>query len=232
MIILSLHTTTPYLGAAITDGAHVLAEKTLPSGKRHLENFPDLVSDVLEMSDISLRDVEAFSAAIGPGSFSGVRIGLAAVKGYCLGLNKPIIGISSLDILIRQASHDQTSAIAVIDAGRGDVYAGHAGSHPGNRPASDCKPVIVPLREFPQYARKLTNAPYVICGGSIIDQLGMDHGEIVLKRVEIPSPSICGFLAHERLINSDVDDLYLLTPLYMRKSDAEEKNRGKTQNDE
>lgn len=229
MIILSLHTTTPYLGAAITDGVRVLAEKILPSGKRHLENFPDLVSDVMEMSDISFRDVEAFSAAIGPGSFSGVRIGLAAVKGYCLGLNKPIIGISSLDILIRQAAHGQTPAIAVIDAGRGDVYAGHAGSQPGNGAFTDCNPVIVSLREFPGYARKLTNAPYVICGGSIIDRLELDDNEAILKKVEIPSPAICGILAHERLINSDVDDLYLLTPLYMRKSDAEQKNSAGSQ---
>lgn len=207
---------------AITDGSSTLAEKILPPGKQHLENIPGLVSDVLKDAGMSLPRIDAFAAAIGPGSFSGVRIGLAAIKGYCLALNKPILGISSLDILLAQAAYDIHSAIAVIDAGRGDIYAGYAGSIENQIPLVE-SPVIVSRNDFPGYARKLMPALPVICGGSIIGDLGLESDAADLRLVEVPFPSVCGFIAHNRLVNSDVDDLFLLTPLYLRKSDAEEK---------
>jgi tRNA threonylcarbamoyladenosine biosynthesis protein TsaB len=217
------------LGASVTDGDVTLSEKILPPGKRHLENFPDLVSDVLSSAGVTLKDVDAFAAAIGPGSFSGVRIGLAAVKGYCLALNKPLIGISSLDILISQAAFDSESALAVIDAGRGDVYVGHSAYMRDQRPILQSA-VIVARQEFANYARSLINSNPVICGGEVIGQLGLDSHTADLRLVEAPFPSTCGFLAHRRLMDSDVDDVMLITPVYMRKSDAEEKLTAKSGN--
>ncbi len=199
-----------------------MAEKILAPGKRHLENLPGLVSDVLDMGSIQLSDVDAFAAAIGPGSFSGVRIGLAAIKGYCLALNKPVIGISSLNVLLSQAAYDVDSAIAVIDAGREDVFAGHASSFDGQTPKG-VTTAIVARKDFREFSHKLMPDNVVICGGAVIGELGLSPDNADLRVIEVPFPSICGFLAHERLINSDVDDLFLLTPLYMRKSDAEEK---------
>lgn len=222
MIILSIHSTTPHLGVAITDGETPGAEAILPPGKRHLENLPGLVSEVLSTSGITLDQVDAFAAAIGPGSFSGVRIGLAAAKGYCLALRKPLLGISSLDILIAQAAYDVDSAFAVIDAGRGDVYTAFAKGISKGRSVTD-KPVVVSISEFPAHVRSHTKQTPVICGASLIGKLGMDSDSADLRLVEAPFPSVCGLLAHRRLLNSDVDDHLLLTPIYMRKSDAEEK---------
>ena len=222
MIILSIHSTTPHLGVAITDGETPVAEAILPPGKRHLENLPGLVSEVLSKTGITLGQVDAFAAAIGPGSFSGVRIGLAAAKGYCIALKKPLLGISSLDILIAQAAFDVDCAFAVIDAGRGDVYTAFAQGISQGSSQTD-RPVVISIAEFPAHVRRLTLQTPVICGASVIGKLGMDSDAADLRLVEAPLPSVCGLLAHRRLLNSDIDDHLLLTPIYMRKSDAEEK---------
>lgn len=194
----------------------------MPPGKRHLENLPGLVSEVLSTSGITLGQVDAFAAAIGPGSFSGVRIGLAAAKGYCIALKKPLLGISSLDILIAQAAFDVDCAFAVIDAGRGDVYTAFAQGISQRRSRTD-RPLVISIPEFAAHVRRLTLQTPVICGASVIGKLGMDSDSADLRLVEAPFPSVCGLLAHRRLLNSDVDDHLLLTPIYMRKSDAEEK---------
>ena len=222
MIILSVHSTTPYLGVAITDGEETLAERIAAPGKRHLENLPGLVSEALSTSGVTLNQVDAFAAAIGPGSFSGVRIGLAAVKGYCLALKKPVLGVSSLDILIAQAAYDVDCAFAVIDAGRGDIYTVYATGISSERVVIDT-PVMASIADFPAHIRRMTSGVPVICGASIIGKLGLDSDTADLRLVEAPFPSVCGLLAHRRLMNSDVDDHLLLTPIYMRKSDAEEK---------
>lgn len=220
MIILSVHSTTPHLGVAISIDGVCLAEKVLPPGKRHLENLPALVSEALEDSNLSLGQVEAFAAALGPGSFSGVRIGLAAIKGYCLALSKPIVGISSLDILLYQAAFETDSAIAVIDAGRQDVYAGYAKSV-GDRVPLIINPVTLAMMDFPKHFEEVMRRPTVICGDHIIEKLVINPETTELRMVEVPLPSVCGILAHHRILASGFDDVFLLNPLYMKKSDAE-----------
>ena len=222
MIILSVHSTTPHLGVALTDGDAILAESILPADRKHLENLPRLVSEALEIAGMGLEDVNAFAAALGPGSFSGVRIGLAAVKGFRLALKKPMVGVSSLEILAAQAAPDAQSIFPVIDAGRGQVYAAFIESVYWN-PLTSVEPVALPIGDFPDYFRRLAHPSAVVCGDSIIERLGLESGQSDLRLVDIPKPSVCGFLARRRLANSDVDDVFLLTPTYIRKSDAEEK---------
>ncbi len=107
MLILGVHTTSPHLGIAIVQGQQVLLEEVLAPRREHLENLAPLIRDALQKLNLGLQDFYGFGVAIGPGSFSGIRIGLATIKGICLVLGKRGVGISSLDILAWQALNEK-----------------------------------------------------------------------------------------------------------------------------
>ncbi len=111
------------VGAACLEGSPELrAERVLP-GRETQERLMTAIADVLADSGIHLSDLDVLAAITGPGSFTGVRIGLAAIKGLAEALGKPAVALSRLQVLAAQAG--QAGPVqAWIDAGRGDVFVG------------------------------------------------------------------------------------------------------------
>ena len=122
MVILAVHSTSASLSVAITENRVVLREVILPPDRKHLENLAPLIRDLTAELHLSVLDFDGFGVAMGPGTFSGTRVGLATIKGMALALAKPVAGISSLDILAWQALKDGEWGASVIDARRGEIY--------------------------------------------------------------------------------------------------------------
>lgn len=120
MIILALDTTSDSGSVAVRRDGATVAELSLRSseGTAHLV-FP-AIEEVLRVAQVSLTDVDCFAAASGPGSFTGVRVGLSVVKGLGEAAGKPVAGISNLRALSWFGQGPQRAA--VMDARRGDVY--------------------------------------------------------------------------------------------------------------
>jgi tRNA threonylcarbamoyladenosine biosynthesis protein TsaB len=119
-VILSIDTTSEFGSIAITDGDRVLEEVLLhsPDGFGHIL-FPQ-IEKLLARHTVSVKQMDCFAAASGPGSFTGVRIGLAAAKGLAEAVAKPVVALSSLRVL---ASFGTAGLRAtVLDARRGEVY--------------------------------------------------------------------------------------------------------------
>ncbi len=104
MKILALESSAIVASVALTDGETPLAEYTLNRGNTHSESLLPMVESVLEKSGVSVRDVELFAVSAGPGSFTGVRIGVATLKGLAFGQNKPCVGVSALEALAENLS--------------------------------------------------------------------------------------------------------------------------------
>jgi tRNA threonylcarbamoyladenosine biosynthesis protein TsaB len=209
------------LSVAITENRVVLREVILPPDRKHLENLAPLIRDLTAELHVSVLGIDGFGVALGPGSFSGTRVGLATIKGMALALAKPVAGVSSLDILAWQALKDgEWGALSSTRAG--EIYTAFIENQ--GRSDAICGPMLIKADEFPEHARKVSG-DLILCGDPVLDHLVESISSLVRSPVAVPSAAACALLAYERFRQGNADDLHLLTPLYIRRSDAEEKKR-------
>jgi len=173
----------------------------------------------LKRSQVDMKDIRILATATGPGSFTSLRIGLAAVKGLSLALQVPIIGIPSLDITAAGVPVKDIALATVLQAGRGRLAVGwyHAkeGAWVSNEPAE----VMTP-DELEQKIHK----PTIVCG-----ELNTDERQTLARRWKkviltspaesVRRPAILAQLAWKRWLSMDVDDIVTLAPIYLHYKD-------------
>ena len=127
MIVLGIESATARAGVAIGRDGEVIASAQVTRGPRHAEVLVPAIAFVCEQSGIALRDVEAIAVDIGPGLFTGLRVGIATANGLAQALGIPTIGVSSLDLRAHAMQHAGSDIVTVIDARRSEVYAARYG---------------------------------------------------------------------------------------------------------
>lgn len=120
-LILSIETATRAGSVAITRGHALLAERTGDAAISHSSLLLSYISDALKEAGVKLAEIEFFAAAIGPGSFTGLRIGLATIKSFAATLSRPCLGIPTLHA-IAQGAGESEQTLSLLPAGRGEVY--------------------------------------------------------------------------------------------------------------
>lgn len=223
MVILGVHSTSASLSVAVTENREVLREIILPPARKHLENLAPLIRNLTAEMHLSVSAIDGFGVAKGPGSFSGTRVGLATIKGIALALGKPVAGISSLDVSAWQALKDGQWGASVIDARRGEIYTAFYRKS-GENLILVSEPMLIKAEEFLQHAEKISGE-ILLCGDPVLDHLVESISNLIRSPVAGPSAAACGLMAHERIRQGNADDLHSLTPLYIRRSDAEEKKQ-------
>lgn len=130
MLALSLDTTTPGGSCAVVRDGTVLAEMAGDARVSHAERLPLELMEVLRRAGVALGDVDVFAAATGPGSFTGLRVGIATMQGLAVAAGRPLAGVSAFDALVRLVADGavgpvpQGAQVATwVEAWRGDVYA-------------------------------------------------------------------------------------------------------------
>ncbi len=123
-MLLAVDTSTAQLGLALYDGAVVIAELTWTSRARHTVELAPALSGLLDRTGISIKDLAALGVAIGPGSFTSLRVGLAFVKGLALARHLPVIGVPTLDTVAASMPVQDIPLAAVLQAGRGTARPG------------------------------------------------------------------------------------------------------------
>ncbi len=128
MTVLAIDTSATLCAAALLDAVagRVLASEVRDIGKGHAEVLMDVIETALARAGITYGDLSRIVVTVGPGSFTGVRIGVSAARGFALALGVPAVGITTLEAIAADeaALHPGKPVLAVIDAGRGEVYAG------------------------------------------------------------------------------------------------------------
>ena len=123
MTLLAIETATRQLGVAVVDGEAVLSSYELLADNPHAVELPAAVSRVLKAARMTLHQLDGFVVDIGPGSFTGLRIGLAFVKALAFSTKKPVIGVPSLDVLAANVPFAPRPVCPVLDAKQQNVYA-------------------------------------------------------------------------------------------------------------
>lgn len=122
-LVLAVDTSSAYAGFALARGAELIASLKIDASVPHSQTFFLQISELLKVAGISLNEVQIFAAATGPGSFTGLRVGLAAIKGLAHSLGKPAVGINSIDALAL-SSKVIGEVLVMIEAGRKEFYSG------------------------------------------------------------------------------------------------------------
>ena len=122
MIILALDSSATVASAALCDGERLLASYTLNNGNTHSESLLPMIETLLSDYGMSISEVELFAASNGPGSFTGVRIGAATLKGLAFGKGRPCVGVSTLEALAQNVSMHKGLICPVMNARRSQVY--------------------------------------------------------------------------------------------------------------
>lgn len=122
-LLLSIESATRVMSVAVLDGESLLAEITTFDERVHSERLLPAVDQLLRVADLSLDEIEVFAVSIGPGSFTGLRIGLATVKGLALGSDRLVAAVPTLAALTVAAAGAVGPVAALLDARRDEVYA-------------------------------------------------------------------------------------------------------------
>lgn len=117
-MLLALDTSTPQIGLALYDGARVLAESLWTSQARHTVELAPAVAEMLQKTGLTLEAVQALGVALGPGSFTSLRVGLSFVKGLALARNLPLVGINTLEVLAASQPLTDLPLACLLPAGR------------------------------------------------------------------------------------------------------------------
>jgi tRNA threonylcarbamoyl adenosine modification protein YeaZ len=182
-----------------------------------------MVKNATRELGIDLHDIDGFAVARGPGSFSGIRVGMATIKGVALALDKPVVGISSLEILAWQALEEGELGFTAIDARREEIYMALYMKE-NDRVNLLQGPLVMKLEEFHLVSDQFRDRAVLCADPSVCDSPQINPA-LVRRPVPTPSAVACARLALERFRARQADSIHGLTPLYIRRPDAEEKRR-------
>jgi tRNA threonylcarbamoyladenosine biosynthesis protein TsaB len=223
MIILGIETATQQVGVALGGGEGVIASFGVARGRRHAETLAPAIDFVCRQAQIELADVGIVAVDVGPGLFTGLRVGVAAAKATAQALRVPMIGLSSLDLLAFPVRHTRRLIAAVIDARRGEVYSAlYLQVQGGVQRLTDYR--LQPPEELACELVARGDDCLVVGDGALryADVLSGD------SRVEVggsshayPEASSLVGLAHPRALREEFVQPRDLQVLYLRKSDAE-----------
>ena len=215
MVVLGLDTTTRAGSCAIAREGRVVFERSSDTAE-HASRLPSDLMGLLEEATLTLRDIDIFAVATGPGSFTGLRIGIATMQGLAFAENKPLIGVSSFDALAHRAGSGRTATW--IDAWRGEVYAALY-----ERGDEVWSPVVAHPSEV---LARIGRAPTLFTGDGAATY--RDEIERELKGAaaftDPVAPILAGTIAlraTDAARRGEAPPPHAIRPLYVRRSDAE-----------
>jgi len=226
--VLAIETSGPVGSAAACRDDDVLSEARLERGMEHGRMLLPLLDRVVKDAEWDkTRDLDLIAVSRGPGSFTGLRVGVICAKTIALHLDKPLIGVCSFDAMARNAPREETRILTALDAKRGEVYAAAYERREG-RLVRTREPFVT----TPDKAAALLQTPFYVMGDAlpryadILCEGGSTAADQTLWRVRASVVAQLGLAAHR---SGRRDDPLTLTPLYLRLPEAEEKRLAREQ---
>ena len=224
MLILAIETSTRQLGVAALDGEQLAASYELLADAPHYPHateLPDAVTRVLRAAHTTLEQVEAIAVDIGPGSFTGLRIGLAFVKALAFPMKKTVVGVPSLDVLAANLPFAPRLVCPLLDAKQHNVY-GALYRAEGGSLKRQTDYLLGPVEHLLSQIKEPTI--FLGDGGAryhdrIVERLGSE-AVFAAQELWLPRVATLARLGSERLRTGQRDDAASLVPMYLYPQDA------------
>jgi tRNA threonylcarbamoyladenosine biosynthesis protein TsaB len=221
---LAIDTSSSICSVAILENDNLIDEINIDDGKTHSENLMPILDEILKRNNIDIKDIEMISCCSGPGSFTGIRIGVASIKPIAEVLNIKVAQVTSLETLARNVENENT-IVSLIDARNNQVYCGIFDEKYNKKEeyiADDINVVIEVLKKYKDIV--------FVGNASII------HKELLQEKIESCKFSEennqyaknVGKIGYKKYLENDLCSADTIMPIYLRKSQAErQKNQKK-----
>jgi tRNA threonylcarbamoyladenosine biosynthesis protein TsaB len=223
MIVLGIETATSQVGCALGGHEGVLASFHAARGRRHAEILTPAIAFICEQAEIDLREVGVVAVDVGPGLFTGLRVGVATAKALAQALRVPMVGLSSLDLLAYRQRGTRRLIAAVIDARRGEVFSALYRKVPGG--LQRVSEAVVTRAEEVAADLEARGEECLLVGDGAVRYATAFSG---LKRAEgasledaYPSAAALVELAQPRVQREEFVQPWELEPIYLRQADVD-----------
>ena len=216
MKILGVDTSTPIGSVGLIDGERFVAEHTLSIVKAHSSRLMPAIDQILKWGDLTVQDLDACAVGIGPGSFTGIRIGVGTIKSLCYAVKKPIIGVSTLEAIAYNLRYTDRLICPILDARKDEVYgAVFRGDQNLLRKSNDlCVPIETLLSHIDD------DAIFVGDGlqryAPVVQEQFGDEVPLADPIFNVPRGASIARIGYNRLLNGQSGDYFSLTPNYVR----------------
>jgi tRNA threonylcarbamoyladenosine biosynthesis protein TsaB len=220
--LLAIETAGSDVATALADESGVLASLTARAGRRHAEVLHPMVAEICRIAGVGLPEVDAVAVDVGPGLFTGIRVGLAAAKGFALGLGVPLVPLTSLEILgaaLEPLRQSGSVVVPMMDLRRGEI--GWAVAEPGQPfPAPRLSPPEVAAGEIRRLVE--SGARLALAGDGARRYAELFPVEAVIAGPELSAPPVASLAvrAVQALAAGAVADPVSVEPVYLREPDA------------
>ena len=228
MIILAIDTATDSVSVAFGDGKRVLAHSEALSDRQHAEALAPMIEFVRRQAGVSFREIDVVAVDIGPGLFTGMRVGIASAKAIAQALDLPLIGVVSLDILAQSVAPIDDVVVSVIDARRGEMYWSMYRQQQGATTQVHA-PRVGSLAELMVDVVDRGQRAHFVGDGAIRYRSEIEESlanalpgfGFADERLSRPTAAAMLVLAHNRALNEQWQAAHEVAPMYLRQPDAE-----------
>ena len=234
MKILAIETSAIEGGIALMDETYLIGEYRLNVSSRHAERIMVSIDHLLEQSRTTLGDLDALAVSIGPGSFTGLRVGLATAKGLAVGANLPLVLVPTLEGMAAAFPYAHPLIAPFVDARKGEVYTALFDAEKGKLDRLQKDQAIPPdlaLNSIIQISEEMKR-PVLFTGDGTIKYRALLQKKmgkqacIPARAFQYSSAAHVAELAFERFLNGEVTPPDMANPVYLRASAAELKRAG------
>lgn len=210
-MILNIETATRNCSVALAqEGVPISVRELATQGYSHAEKLHVFIDEVIREAGINYTDLQAVAVGKGPGSYTGLRIGVSAAKGLCYALGIPLIAVDSLEILARQVNAPSGTVIPLIDARRMEAYS--AAFSGGKLLKSTWSEILTP-DSFKEFTR-----PLHIAGDCLQKCKTVILGDDVIYHDDLAFPSAVGLsgISYQKFVQGEFEDVAYFEPFYLK----------------
>lgn len=219
---LAVDTSSKICAVAILEDNNKIDEISLDNGKTHSENLMPILKEVLERNKLKLSDLNLISVSVGPGSFTGIRIGIASIKPLAEVYNLPVASVTSLESLARNVENveSDTTIISLIDARNNQVYAGVFDNDYNLKEEEIAEDIEVILKKAEKFSKIVFVGDGAVLHKDLISER-LVNNEIKFTDNNEQSAVNTGKIGYKKYLNKDLKNADTILPIYLRKSQAE-----------
>ncbi len=214
-MLLAVDTSTPQIGLALYTGAQVLAESLWTSKARHTVELAPAVAEMLAHTNLKMDEIQALGVAIGPGSFTSLRVGLSFVKGLAFSRNLPVVGVNTLEVVAASQPTARLPLACLLPAGRGRLALGWYHSTKNDKWQAAGQAVIITAEAL----AASVDRDAILCGDLSASERQTlaknEHLRLVSPALSTRRPALLAELAYIRWQAGGADNLSTLAPFYL-----------------
>lgn len=212
-LILNIETATKNCSVSIAkNGKTIALKESNDGGYSHAENLHPFIKECCEEAAIKISDLKAVAVSKGPGSYTGLRIGVSAAKGLCFALNIPLISVDTLTSLALSLPIDEGVKIPLLDARRMEVYSSVFNAK--NEKIREVKAEIIDADSFAEYLAD--NKVYFLGDGAEKCKSILLHNNAFFINDKFPSAQEMSKLSYQKYKKNDIEDVAYFEPFYLK----------------